>query len=277
MPRDFITKYWRRLRNCAAKQQPNTAGERSKTNSGCNACELAAALDRIKEELAASNDQNAPEKQRERCWKIFEVIGIWGAAAVGLIAILWSAWDSSQQRGIMQGQLNEATKQRLMTVAQQRADLAQEVPSIVLLKADGKPVQGGDTATDVAVSPIWKNVGSTDAVQYIAWFDLRYVAITPKKPLLPSDCPRLPIPNPQAETTIIRPGEEKMVFAKKLPVTTFLNAANNQGYLMMTGRAKFRDAFPGTPLHHRYFCEVIIPNDIVHRIWSLPEIAESSD
>src|SRR5260221_5386499 len=108
MPRSYREpEYRRRIRDKAAQKKDDTEAEERKTSDKGHIENLAAAIHRVEHELCRSNDESAPEKKRIRRWEKGGVIGLWAAAGVGVAAIWFGTHDASQQRGVMQGQLDE--------------------------------------------------------------------------------------------------------------------------------------------------------------------------
>jgi hypothetical protein len=61
----------------------------------------------VVQELQRQNDEANPRNIRERRLRMAEVIGLWLAAGIGLVAVIVASLDARGQRGVMQGQLNE--------------------------------------------------------------------------------------------------------------------------------------------------------------------------
>jgi hypothetical protein len=281
MPRDSISKYWRRIRHEARHNQIPAASERHEPDQGSKVGRIATALHGIKEELSTSNNQNTPEKQRERCWKIWEVLGIWAAAVVGLTAIAWSAWDSSEERGLMQGQIDEMRHQREMTAAQLRANVNLVEVQVLPVNKNGNSVQPGEPIAYYAVTPIWKNLGATNAIGHRAWFGLP--VSTKNLPVNvaeanPDNCPKIPKPHTPRHFTgdVVGSGMWSAHPAKYIAPEIAEKARQGKALIWFVGHDEYRDAFPGTPVHHGDWCNVFFPSDLAHGGWPMFRIRDSA-
>src|SRR5437762_2411813 len=114
---DCEPEYRRRIRKKAAQDQKNAEAKKREAADKSRVEELAAAIHRIPEQLRHSHDQDSPQDEREHWWNKWGVIGLWAAAAVGVIAVVVASCDSHKQRGIMIGQLEEMKDQRRPWVA----------------------------------------------------------------------------------------------------------------------------------------------------------------
>jgi hypothetical protein len=103
-PRTRISAEVQAKSRTTTKRLPTKEWETAEEN---RASELSAAIHRIEEELRRTNNQDSPHKRRERWWNKWEVLGLWAAAAAGVLAIVVSSCDSHEQRQVMAGQLDE--------------------------------------------------------------------------------------------------------------------------------------------------------------------------
>lgn len=175
------------------------------------------------------------------------------------------------------GQLNEMKAQRLLSIAQQRAKLRRESPVITAITEGGKLAEAGKRIVSWAISPHWKNVGSTDAQGYLGWFDIKTFDVTAPKSIGADDCPDSPIPNPLPEPEVIAQGGEFSQLAKMVPVEDLVAANQGTKYILMFGHIEYRDIFPDTPTHHDDWCVVLLPNDIGRTIMSVPNLRQRVD
>jgi hypothetical protein len=63
-------------------------------------------VDKISKEIRRANNEEAPNNKTEKRLKKLEIAGLFLAAGVGFVAVLGSALDSSEQRDVMQRQLD---------------------------------------------------------------------------------------------------------------------------------------------------------------------------
>jgi hypothetical protein len=69
----------------AEQHQAATERERYERERDLHTATLSGAIRSLENILHSNGDQNAANKEGERWWKIWEVIGLWATAAVGLI------------------------------------------------------------------------------------------------------------------------------------------------------------------------------------------------
>lgn len=232
----------------------------------------------VTEQLKAQDGEQNPNTKWERRWRKREVWGIWAAAAVGLIAIIWSAIDSGHERGIMQRQLDEAEAQRLMNIAQSRARVEQLRPLILPLGVDGTPPKAGQKVTQFSINSMWKNAGNTDAVRMLYWFSVGKLEPAPKRRLRPSDCPKPKFVESNKERFSVTHAQEAFEkTATIIPIDEVRRAHSGKIAILMIERVEYRDVFPGTPTHHESICMQLVPNDVEANVWSPIRLRQDSD
>jgi hypothetical protein len=153
-------EYRRRIREKAEKDQHSTQAKERESAEKRNRDDVSSAIQRIEQELRRTNDEHTPQKNRDRYWERFGFLGLWFAGLVGVVAILVATYDAEKQRGVMQGQLTEMATQRLFTIAQTRANLRRESPSIIPINSFGKPSEARDKIgrmeSDSELEKCWK-------------------------------------------------------------------------------------------------------------------------
>jgi len=100
------SEYRRRTREKTEKNNRETKAKKEKTVEKSEIQKLAAAIQCIERELNRSNDEQTPQKKRDRRWEHFGVAGLWAAATVGAIAIWFGTHDAGEQRSVMAEQMN---------------------------------------------------------------------------------------------------------------------------------------------------------------------------
>jgi hypothetical protein len=115
---DLKSEYHRRVREKAEQHERDAERERKKAAEQANIEKVIRSIDGVSEKLDRQADENTPEKKSGRKWQRAEVIGLWAAAAVGVIAIYVASSDSDHQRVEMHGQL-EAMKGQLAAMQAQ--------------------------------------------------------------------------------------------------------------------------------------------------------------
>lgn len=118
-------------------------------------------------------------------------------------AALKQAEAANKQVTAMQGQLAEIKNQRLLTIAQMRANLRRDNPTITAVGEGHKFIGVGEKLIGWEISPNWKNAGSTDAKNFLGWFDIRAFDVKPPKTVGIADCPTPTPPNPLPDKTTI--------------------------------------------------------------------------
>jgi hypothetical protein len=190
------------------------------------------------------------------------------AAATIAIAVLtyFIAHDGKQQMEAIRGQLGEMKAQRLATIAQSRANMRRERPTINAVKLDGSLAHGADHVAGWIISPKWTNAGSTDARDWRAWFDLESFG-APRVPyhMSKQDCPPSVAPDPLPDGQTIPNGGGELELAKRFSMDDALAYTNTEHpkYTLIWGHAEYRDIFfPETVSHYNDWCESISPNDL---------------
>lgn len=115
---DLKSEYRGRIKEKAEHQQRAAERERREAAEQSNLEKIVRSIDGVSEKLDRQTDENVPEKKSERRWHRAEVIGLWAAAAVGVIAICVASSDAEHQRTEMHGQL-EAMKSQLAVMQTQ--------------------------------------------------------------------------------------------------------------------------------------------------------------
>lgn len=101
-----VSKYRWRAHEKAAYNKKSADKKRQEAAEDAHQNKVIIALERIGQEINRAADKAKPKHKREWPWKLAEVLGLWLAALVGLCAIIIGNNDASQQRVVMQGQLD---------------------------------------------------------------------------------------------------------------------------------------------------------------------------
>ena len=230
------------------------------------------AINRVADEKHTENDENNPKQRGKRRREIATILSIIFGTCVALIAVYISHRDSSDQIVALSGQLEEMKNQRLLTIAQQRANLRREQPLITPIAEGGKDATSGAKVIGWDFSPAWKNISSTIAKDFRGWFDIRTFnddVDTEKYPGV-GNCPPFENNEQWQEGIIVQPGGGKTLVAKFLPVRDAIKAMSGKKYTLMWGHIEYRDIFPDSPLHHEDWCVDVILNDLATNSWSMP-------
>jgi hypothetical protein len=100
------SEYHGRIREKAEQYERTAERERQKAAEQSNIEKIVRSIEGVTEKLDRQSDEDTSHKKSERRWRRAEVIGLWAAAAVGVIAILVANSDSEHQRHEMHGQLD---------------------------------------------------------------------------------------------------------------------------------------------------------------------------
>jgi hypothetical protein len=179
-------EYRRRIREKAEKDQQIAETERREANNKYNIEKIAAAIERVGQKLDRTNDEQTPQKKSDRRWERFGFLGLWFAGFVGIAAILVGTHDSSEQRGVMQGQLNtmqSAVGQSGETIGTMKAQAdimrgqlnEMEIARRPWITADfgiAGPLEMKDGALTTTLGIILRNTGQTPAVRTDIAIDL---------------------------------------------------------------------------------------------------------
>jgi hypothetical protein len=181
----------------------------------------------------------------------------------------------------MDAQIAEMKAQRLLTVAQLRANMRRDAITIQPLDERGKIIEPGTTMPAAwNISPHWTNVGGTEARNYKGWFD---IIIGPVAPVINNryvpKCPNLTVPDPllHPRTVVGRDGGTTHL-AKQLKKEDALKAIEPRptAFIYIVGHIEYADIFPDSSPHHNDWCVVALPVDIEKSIFSFVNIAEET-
>lgn len=108
MPRAYREpEYRRRIRQQTEHDQNCADDERDRSAKSADIHEIVLAIKAIDEKYDRETHKEHTRKKWDRLWEVLGVVGLWLAAAVGISAIIYGTRDANEQRGIMQGQLNQ--------------------------------------------------------------------------------------------------------------------------------------------------------------------------
>ncbi|MGJ5069621.1 hypothetical protein [Bradyrhizobium oligotrophicum] len=197
------------------------------------------------------------------------------------------AIDSSRQAASISGQLNvmksqleEMKAQRLVTIAQLRANLRREQLAI-------RPITPRDIVGDLAaddntiyweISSHWTNVGSTDAKRVIGWWEMKSFdnGINGHFGIMKS-CPEIKTikPTPPYNGVTIEKDKDVYQFPKTLSLADATRALQGQTYILAWGQTYYNDVFTKA-VHYHNWCVRLLPNDLKKSIFSQPKMSEDS-
>lgn len=221
---------------------------------------------RIKRKLHERRIEREKENPQDRFARRTANATVW----IAILAIV-AAGVGTLQYCTMQGQLNEARNQRLLTIAQLRPTISYNGISVQPFTGDGKIADKGDQILGWNINPKLKNTGGSDARNYISWFDISVTPVTQ------NTCPSVPIPDP-LPTPIIIPREGNVTeSAKALLLQDAVQASAKAKRIFISGHAEYDDIFPESHRHHFDWCVLAIPNEISYSLFSFPRLRETGD
>jgi hypothetical protein len=101
-------EYRKRIREKTEQDKRRLKEEEQKSIEYSNIRQIIYSAEQIVKNLERHYDENQPKNKSDRRRNLFEILGLWAAAAVGALAIVTGSLDSYEQREVMNGQLNEA-------------------------------------------------------------------------------------------------------------------------------------------------------------------------
>jgi hypothetical protein len=187
----------------------------------------------------------------------------------------------AHQAGVMRGQLDEMKSQRLLTIAQLRANLRRERPIFHPIGDKGQWIGAGEVLSGWEINPGWTNTGSTDAINVLSWWKLTITSRSAPTPnvAINVDCPIPPKPYPKIAPSIVQPGGPLLEQAQILSISDARKASDPDPSEVITlaGHLEYNDIFPGTLPHHFGWCLIALPHDISSSNFSLPRAVEEGD
>lgn len=187
-------------------------------------------------------------------------------------AVIGACIFAGRQWSVMQGQLNEMVAARKTTIAQIRASLRWTDPQITPFDSSNIPASVGEVISYWEISPGWTNGGSTDAIDYAAWFDIAPIP-TPKHVLTESDCPQPKQPEQRSPGLVVHAGKGMTELAKKLSSADAASAVQGTNVILLVGHMEYRDIFPDTEMHSADWCITLLPIDLKNNRWSMPIVS----
>jgi hypothetical protein len=158
-------------------------------------------------------------------------------------------WESDES---ISGQLREMHIQTLTTRAQVRANITENPWDVTQIR---------DNAQTVAwqITPQWKNVGNTDALEVRSdWA----ITIVPGRYTDPGTVPCASFTIPKyALPTVVQPTRTFAEPAKYVQAAEMLKALSREAAILVVGRVEYRDIFPDDAPHYIDWCNNAVPND----------------
>ncbi|MBI3704005.1 MAG: hypothetical protein HY244_09195 [Rhizobiales bacterium] len=227
----------------------------------------------------------SPNNKRQERWPMWNAIATTAATIIIALATIATVGVTihhaeifNQQLTAMRGQLAEMKNQRLMTVAQLRANIRREQPNVRAIGEGGKLIVAGEKITGWIISPAWTNAGGTDAKDYRGWFDIKAFDVRPGQTnVQATDCLPIPEPNPLPPAGTFQYGATFLQAAQTLAIEDAVKAQVGTKYIFMRGHIQYRDIFPDTLLHYADWCVAIIPNDLERSLFSFLSLRENTD
>jgi type II secretory pathway pseudopilin PulG len=157
-------EYRRRIREKTEKEENRSQNERYRAAESADIHEIILAIKAIDEKFNRENHKEHTRKKWDRFWEIAGVAGLWIAAAVGIVAVLVSSYDSGEQRWVMQGQLNAMSGQLNEMRQQKRAWIGPSNEEINTPIVSGKSIH---------ITVQYNNTGGVPATNFTSIFHIR--------------------------------------------------------------------------------------------------------
>ncbi len=117
-------KYRRRIRQKTEEDKRKAERERHESTQDAHIEKIVASVEELVEQINRYTDEESPHNRSKRCWEKAEVVGLWAAAIVGIVAIVVGSWDSDSTRRTMIKQTSEMESAREQSVTDERARFA---------------------------------------------------------------------------------------------------------------------------------------------------------
>jgi hypothetical protein len=181
---------------------------------------------------------------------------------------------------IYHAQLNEMAAGRKNTEAQLRADVVSIDPVMWPMDAQNKQVtKDSPNIAGWSVSPGWKNVGSTPAINFKSGYAFSETPRDWSKDIheIYKTCPARP--KISSTATRLSPNDPRVELGKNLPIDVAERAQNGKSAIFYEINATYADIFqkPGDPLHHYYVCVLIEVHDAKKSDFSFLQVSRESD
>jgi hypothetical protein len=221
--------------------------------------------------------QQSPAKMDGKHWLEYATAAFALVAAIGSISagvVGYFQWS------VMGGQLSEMKAQRLLTIAQLRANLRRERPTMHPIGDKGQWISPGEIIAGWEINPAWTNAGSTDAINVISWWKLSIIpAPTISGGVTPVDCPVPPKPYLKLAPSVVPPNGPLVEQAQILSLSDAQRASgpNPSKVIEFAGRAEYNDTIPNTSLHYDNWCLIVVPHDLASSNFSFFRALEEVD
>lgn len=167
-------EYRRRIREETENNKRQAERVEGDTERDKQVEKLIVSISEIKHQLEQGAADDKSYRKGERRRHLWEIAMLATAAAVGLIAILVSSYDSHEQRTVMADQVS-AMRAQIAIMEDDSAARRSELMAIVELKL----LINMHAGLAWAITPRWTNLGKTNAVGAKGWGQLK-VFIPPK-------------------------------------------------------------------------------------------------
>jgi hypothetical protein len=164
----------------------------------------------------------------------------------------------------MSGQWSEMKTQQIITIAQLRANIRMDNMQVQPLHNETGNLVG------YVIGPSWRNSGSTDAINFVSWFDVKIGSKDASRAVTKDDCLSIPYTGKYSDPIIFQAGIGVSAMAKNIMLEDVKDASNGTKFITIYGHIDYRNIFQDTKLYSIDWCEYIIPNDINQSKLSFP-------
>jgi hypothetical protein len=167
-------------------------------------------------------------------------------ALAALATIVYAVFAYAQWQ-VMGGQLAIMRSQLAVTKSQLQARMKRE------LGIDAVAENG--IITGWRLTPVWENVGATEAINFVGWNALNVF-----RPDVPQDFDFLHAKPPDRVPVTVENGQTILQATIRISVTDATDAIAGHAKIIAWGYGEYLDIFfPDTPMHHKHWCVELLP------------------
>jgi hypothetical protein len=124
-----------------------------------------------------------------------------------------------------------------------------------------QPIIQGNYTAGWNMTPVWHNIGGTDATNVAAWWK---IFVLPRNQISISNCPTLTKPPGSIPPASVPPGGQLAQVSQILTADQAISATgiSPSAIIYIADHIEYGDIFPDTPIHILDWCVNVIPNDI---------------
>jgi hypothetical protein len=203
------------------------------------------------------------------------------ATVVSAAILIKTDFTLGDQAEAIRGQLKEMKNQRLLTIAQSRATIARVEMVHIPIGENDELIVPGQKIYGWQIGPVWKNVGATDAIDFIGWWniDVRPFPLRDANGNARVECPIPMRPSILPSPLIISRDQISPAVQKKLSFEDAKDAVGQNAIkiIYINGHLEYDDVFPDTKHHRLDWCVQAYPSDLQRNVFSFPRFKEETE